>query len=86
MSWNIAFKSKANKSLQQLDNTIQIRIVDFLNKLALQDNPRLQGKALTGEYAGLWRYRVGDYRIICNIQDNQLTILVLQLGHRKNIY
>lgn len=86
MTWTIEFKSKANKSLQQLDKSIQIRIVDFLDNLALQNNPRLQGKALTGQYAGLWRYRVGDYRIICNIKDNQLTILVLQLGHRKNIY
>jgi mRNA interferase RelE/StbE len=86
MTWTIEFKSKANKSLQQLDKSIQIRIVDFLDNLVLQDNPRLQGKALAGQYAGLWRYRVGDYRIICNIKDNQLTILVLQLGHRKNIY
>lgn len=86
MTWTVEFKNKASKSLQQLDKSIQIRIVDFLNKLALQDNRRLQGKALTGQYTGLWRYRVGNYRIICNIQDNQLTILVLQLGHRKNIY
>ena len=52
----------------------------------MQDNPRLQGKALTGKYSGLWRYRVGDYRLICNIEDNTVTILVLALGHRKDVY
>ncbi len=55
-------------------------------KLALQDNPRLQGKALTGRYSGQWRYRVGDYRLICNIQDDIVVILVLELGHRKEVY
>ena len=49
-------------------------------------NPRATGKALQGEFSGLWRYRVGDYRLICEIRENELVILVLEIGHRKNIY
>lgn len=86
MAWEIKLKSKATKSLNRLDRVTQDKIRQFFKRLALQDNPRLQGKALTGKYAGLWRYRVGDYRLICHIEDEKVTILVLELGHRKDIY
>lgn len=49
-------------------------------------NPRQHGKGLTGNRVGQWRYRIGDYRLICEIQDNKITILVLEVGHRKNVY
>ena len=55
-------------------------------RLATADNPRQWGRALQGERRGLWRYRVGDYRLICDIQDEKITILVLELGHRKDVY
>lgn len=52
----------------------------------LRDNPRLTGKALQGKLSGLWRYRVGDFRLLCRIEDNELIILVIEIGHRKEIY
>ena len=86
MNWTIDFDAYALKALEKLDKTARNRIERFLDDLELQGSPRQQGKALTGKYKGLWRYRVGDYRIICDIQDNQLIILVLELGHRKEVY
>jgi mRNA interferase RelE/StbE len=86
MNWQIEFDDKARKLLLRLDKPARNKIVTFLERLVLQSNPRLQGKALTGNYAGLWRYRVGDYRLICHIEDNRFTILVVELGHRKDIY
>jgi mRNA interferase RelE/StbE len=86
MNWTIEFKNKARKSLLHFDKNTQNKIEYFLNQLILQDNPRSQGKALKGKYAGLWRYRVGDYRLICHIEDNKLIILVLDIGHRQGIY
>ena len=86
MHWMIDFDDKARKTLLRVDKNDRQRIITFLDRLSQQSNPRQQGKALAGKYAGSWRYRVGDYRIICNIRDKQLTILVLQLGQRKNVY
>lgn len=86
MNWTIDFDDKARKALLRIEKSDRQRIVAFLERLSQQDNPRQQGKALMGKYAGSWRYRVGDYRIICNIRDKQLTILILQLGQRKNVY
>lgn len=61
--------------------------MNFLRgRLAATDNPRQWGRALQDEKRGLWRYRVGDYRLICDIQDQKITILVLELGHRKEAY
>jgi mRNA interferase RelE/StbE len=86
MKWKVEIDKIALKSLSKIDISAQRRIESFLLKLALQDNPRLQGKALTGRHSGQWRYRVGDYRLICNIQDDKVVILVLELGHRKEVY
>jgi mRNA interferase RelE/StbE len=55
-------------------------------KIATQENPRLFGKGLQGDKQGLWRYRVGDYRVICQILDDELVILVIKTAHRKNVY
>jgi mRNA interferase RelE/StbE len=63
------------------------RILDFMDgRIAASENPRERGKALVGPLGALWRYRVGDYRLICDIQDNQLRILVISIGNRKEIY
>ena len=86
MNWKIELNAKATKTLNQLDKAVQNRIRQYLKRLIVQSSPRLQGKALTGKHAGLWRYRVGDYRLICHIEDDKLIILVLELGHRKDIY
>ncbi len=76
----------AKKSLEKLDRNIQKRILEFLFDLETLENPRVKGKSLKGELKEYWRYRVGDYRILSKIIDNELIILVIDIGHRKDIY
>jgi mRNA interferase RelE/StbE len=85
--WLIQVTRTATKQITKLDRKAQQSILDFLReRLTPADNPRQWGRALQGEKRGLWRYRVGDYRLICDIQDEKITILVLELGHRKDVY
>ena len=87
MIWKIEFDSDVEKDLRKLGHTAQKRIITFLKeKIATGHDPRVHGKALTGNLIGLWRYRVGDYRIISKIEDNVYTVLVIKVGHRKEIY
>lgn len=87
MAWTIETKPKADKAIAALDNQVQKRIREFLDvRLANIANPRSIGEALKGPLGNYWKYRVGDYRIICDIQDNIITILVLSVGDRKDIY
>jgi mRNA interferase RelE/StbE len=87
VSWTINFSEVALKQLKKLDKQIAKRIIDYLEKrICIVDDPKQQGKALAYNKSGLWRYRVGDYRIICQINDETITILVLEIGHRKDIY
>ena len=83
--WQLELKPRAVRVLAKLNPQLQQRIRDFLDDLLANDNPRLKGEALQGPH-GLWKYRVGDYRMIANIQDEQLTILVLKIGHRSHVY
>lgn len=77
MAWRIELSETANKQLAKLDKTEARRITKFLReRLVASDNPRIVGKALSGPLGGLWRYRVGDYRLICEIQDGVLCVLV----------
>ncbi len=87
MVWRIEFSNTSKKQLAKLDQGIAKKILNFLkNRIAVLENPKMQGKPLKGNFAQLWRYRIGDYRLICDIQENKLVILVLLVGHRKNIY
>ena len=88
MAWTIDYTETAKKQLRKLDKQTARRIVDFMDdRIADQEDPRSTGKALTGPMLGtFWRYRVGDYRIICDIQDGALCILVIELGDRKEVY
>ena len=88
MAWRIEFDAGALKDLKKLDREISRRITSFLGKrIATLDDPRSIGAALKGTELGeLWRYRVGDYRIICEIRDKQLVILAISIGHRREIY
>lgn len=70
----------------KLDKPIAKRIISYLYEIEILENPRSRGKGLTSNLAGLWRYRVGDYRIICDIQDDKIIITVLRIAHRKEIY
>ena len=82
----IEYTETARKQLKRLDKTIQKRILDYMDEVALLENPRSRGKALVENMRGLWRYRIGDYRVICEIQEARIIISVLKIGHRKNIY
>ena len=88
MVWRIELTATAAKRLAKLDKGEAKRITSFLRqRLAVLDDPRTTGKALTGPHLGAyWRYRVGDYRIICDIQDSALCVLVIEIGNRREVY
>jgi mRNA interferase RelE/StbE len=85
-AWTIKFTAKAAKVLNGFDKGAKQRVENLIDRLSQTDNPRSSGKALQGALSGLWRYRVGDYRLIAQIKDNELIILVLEIDHRKDIY
>ena len=76
----------SKKQLKKLDAAISKRVLDYLEQVELLDNPRSRGKALTSNLAGLWRYRVSDYRILCRIRDDELIITVIEIAHRSTVY
>lgn len=87
MIWRIEFDADVEKDLRKLGHAAQKRILAYLKeKIISANDPRLFGKALSGDLAGLWRYRVGDYRILAKIEDNNFIVLVIHVGHRKNVY
>ncbi len=87
MTWIVEFDDAARKELRKLDRQAQQEILRYLReRIATDEDPRRFGKALSRELAGLWRYRIQNYRIICNIEDQKLTVLVLRVGHRKGVY
>lgn len=87
MTWKIEFDNRARKELRKLDPQDQDRILKWLRQnLAVDKDPRRFGTSLNGRMKGLWRYRVGDYRLISQIQDENILILVVRIGHRRDIY
>ncbi len=87
MGWSVKFSNTAVKQLKKIDKKCQAKILDFLeDEIANADDPKIKGKILTGDKKGFWRYRIGNYRVICDIQHNELVILALTIGHRKNVY
>jgi mRNA interferase RelE/StbE len=87
LAWTIEYAETAKKQLRKLDKLAARRIVDFMDERVSQnDDPRRIGKALKGPLGDLWSYRMGDFRILCDIQDEVLTILVLQIGNRREVY
>ena len=84
--WKIEFDIRVEKTLVKLDKTAVRRIRNYLIKVASGSDPRRFGRALQGPLKNLWRYRVGDYRIICKIEDQALVVLVVAVGHRKDVY
>lgn len=86
-TWRVEITRTAEKQIQKLNRTVQESIIRFLReRVQTADNPRQSGRPLHGDKGGLWRYRVGDYRLICDIQDERITVLVLRVGHRKDVY
>jgi mRNA interferase RelE/StbE len=85
LAWTVKISKYAKKMLERCDYATQTRIVEYLDdRLEQCKNPRHFGEALKGNKMGLWRYRVGDYRIICEIIDEQLIVLAIAIGHRKS--
>ena len=85
--WEIRFSDEALKQLKKLDR-YTVRLIDSWIAKHLEDceNPRATGKPLTANRSGEWRYRIGDYRMLCEIRDNVLLILVIKIGHRRDVY
>lgn len=83
---NIEFSPLDEKQFLKLDKQIQRQIQKFVLQLKNLENPRSRGKALVGNLSHLWRYRVADYRLICDIQDEKILVTILRIGHRKEIY
>ncbi|MCA3563278.1 MAG: type II toxin-antitoxin system RelE/ParE family toxin [Methylocystis sp.] len=87
MAWTIELSDSARRDLSKLDRQAAIRIRNFLrDRVATSDDPRAVGKATSGPLAGYWRYRVGDYRVVCEIQDVRVTVFVIRIGDRKDVY
>jgi len=87
LTWKVEFDDRAAKELRKLDKQVQHDILRYLRKrIATNEDPRRFGKPLSAKLAGLWRYRVRTYRLICKIEDAKLVVLVLRAGHRKDIY
>lgn len=87
MSYSVVYTKQAEKALRKLDKQTQTLIYGWIGKnLVGCENPRQHGKGLTANRSGQWRYRVGDYRILAEIQDDKIIILVLNIGHRSEIY
>lgn len=87
MTWEIEFTRSAQKQLSKIDRTQAKRILDYLRtRIAPSEDPRFTGKALSGPLGEFWRYRIGDFRVICEINDKTVMILVIEVGHRGDVY
>ena len=87
MNWVYRFDQRALKEFKKLGQPTQKNIIAYLDdRIAGEADPRRFGKGLKADLAGLWRYRVGDYRILCQIRDGELLVLVIAIGHRKDVY
>ena len=87
MAWTIEYDHRALQDLKKLDRGIQREILDYMDtRVAIAEHPRKCGKPLRASKFGLWRYRVRDYRIICELQENRLLVLVVAVGHRSTVY
>jgi mRNA interferase RelE/StbE len=87
MVWRVEFTPAADKALGKLERQVQRRIAQFIDtRLVTSEDPRRLGEAYKGPLTGYWKYRVGDYRLVCDIQDRKICILVVTIGDRKEIY
>ena len=86
MAWTLDYDALARRQLRKLPKNVGDRIVSVLETISATENPRLKGDAMSGSYAGHWRYRVGDYRVIACLIDNRMIVQVVALGHRREVY
>ncbi len=87
MPWRVEFDRDAARDLRKLDSRAQRQILRYLReRIATDEDPRRFGHALTRDLKGLWRYRVGDFRIVASIEDDRFVVLVVTVGHRREVY
>lgn len=87
MTYKLLITDDVSKKIKKMDKHLALMLTrEMKAKLDGLENPRSIGKALVGQYKGLWRYRIGTYRVICDIRDDELIVLTIDVGHRKNIY
>jgi mRNA interferase RelE/StbE len=87
MAWTLRLSESSKRQLKKLDASSAQTILRYLNRLVLEtSDPRERGSGLRANLPGLWRYRIGDYRVICSLEDHELVVLVLQIGHRRDVY
>jgi len=87
MAWKIEFEPAAQRELDKLDKSVANRILKFLHgRVEKLDDPRKVGQNLRGPLSEFWKYRVGDYRLICSLEDDRFVVLVLRIGHRREVY
>jgi mRNA interferase RelE/StbE len=87
MSWKLEYSKKARKQLHKLNAVQRAIILSWMEKhINGCENPRAYGKGLVGNHAGEWRYRIGDYRVLCEIQNSKLVVLAFSVEHRRSVY
>ena len=86
MAWSIEFDPDARRELEKLGRSVSDRILKFLRRVATLDDPRSIGERLQGPLRQYWKYRVGDYRLICSLKEDRLVVIVVRLGHRRDVY
>ena len=87
MTWSVEWDERARRELRRLDPAVQRQILRYLReRIAGSNDPRRFGRSLGGQLGGLWRYRVGDYRLVCEVANDRPLVLVLAVGHRKDVY
>jgi mRNA interferase RelE/StbE len=87
LAWKIEFDAGVEKDLKKLGHTAHKKILTYIKeKILLSENPRLLGKSLSGKLTDIWRYRIGNYRLLAKIEDDEFVVLVIHVGHRKDVY
>lgn len=87
MGYRVEYDPKAKRRIRRVDAQDRKRIKAWIDQHLVDcENPRMYGKALVGSLAGLWRYRVGRYRVLAKIQDDEILILIVDIGHRQGVY
>jgi mRNA interferase RelE/StbE len=84
--WRVETTDQFDREFKKLDRSMQRRVLAYLRDVEGLDDPRQRGKGLTTNHAGVWRYQVGDYRILAQLIDNTMTVLTLGVGHRRDVY
>jgi len=85
LAYKVIYSDTARKNIERLDRPLQKRILTFVDRIEESTNPRFSGKALKGN-DNEWRYRVGDYRLVCEIKDRELIVWMIRVGHRREVY